>query len=106
MTGYELRLWRKSLGWDAERAAEELGICLRTYKNYESAKNRHIKKRTAMSTVPLSLNNMLSTFRNPGMTKENMIDLLQTMIADVLRCGSEDAALDARGIQQRAQKSD
>lgn len=32
MTGYELRLWRKGMGWDQERAAEELGKCLRTYK--------------------------------------------------------------------------
>ncbi|EBA3736838.1 XRE family transcriptional regulator, partial [Salmonella enterica] len=25
MTGYELRLWRKGLGWSSDRAAEELG---------------------------------------------------------------------------------
>lgn len=29
MTGYELRLWRKGLGWSRDRAAEELGVCLR-----------------------------------------------------------------------------
>lgn len=37
MTGYELRLWRKGMGWDQERAAEELGKCLRTYKAYEKS---------------------------------------------------------------------
>lgn len=36
MTGYELRLWRKGQnGWVQERAAEELGVSLRTYKSYE-----------------------------------------------------------------------
>lgn len=35
MTGFELRLWRRGLGWSQERAAEELGISLRTYKTYE-----------------------------------------------------------------------
>nr|WP_261643083.1 helix-turn-helix transcriptional regulator [Erwinia mallotivora] len=35
MTGFELRLWRRGLGWTQERAAEELGLSLRTYKTYE-----------------------------------------------------------------------
>jgi transcriptional regulator with XRE-family HTH domain len=35
MTGFELRLWRRGLGWSQERAAEELGVSLRTYKTYE-----------------------------------------------------------------------
>lgn len=35
MSGFELRLWRRGMGWDQERAAEELGISLRTYKQYE-----------------------------------------------------------------------
>ena len=35
MSGFELRLWRRGMGWDQERAAEELGISLRTYKRYE-----------------------------------------------------------------------
>lgn len=35
MTGFEFRLWRRGLNWTQERAAEELGICLRTYKSYE-----------------------------------------------------------------------
>lgn len=35
MTGFELRLWRRGLGWSQERAAEELGVSLRTYKVYE-----------------------------------------------------------------------
>ncbi len=35
MTGFELRLWRRGLNWSQERAAEELGVSLRTYKTYE-----------------------------------------------------------------------
>lgn len=35
MGGFELKLWRKSMGWTQERAAEELGIELRTYWNWE-----------------------------------------------------------------------
>ncbi|AHM76591.1 MULTISPECIES: hypothetical protein [Yersinia] len=35
MTGYELRLWRKGMAWEQERAAEELGISRRMYQYYE-----------------------------------------------------------------------
>lgn len=35
MTGFELRIWRRGYSWTQERAAEELGVCLRTYKTYE-----------------------------------------------------------------------
>lgn len=35
MTGFELRLWRRGFNWTQERAAEELGVSLRTYKTYE-----------------------------------------------------------------------
>lgn len=35
MGGFELKLWRKSMEWTQERAAEELGVELRTYWNWE-----------------------------------------------------------------------
>lgn len=35
MDGFELRLWRKGMGWTQERAAQELGVELRTYWNWE-----------------------------------------------------------------------
>lgn len=35
MGGFELRLWRKSMKWTQERAAQELGVELRTYWNWE-----------------------------------------------------------------------
>lgn len=53
MTGFELRLWRRGFGWDQERAAEELGISLRTYKRYESRKE--IEKIVELATETLTL---------------------------------------------------
>lgn len=35
MSGFELRIWRRGMNWDQERAAEELGVSLRSYKRYE-----------------------------------------------------------------------
>ena len=35
MGGFELKLWRTGMGWSQERAAEELGVQLRTYWNWE-----------------------------------------------------------------------
>lgn len=32
MTGFELKLWRRGMNWDQERAAEELGVSVRSYK--------------------------------------------------------------------------
>lgn len=37
MTGFELRLWRRGLNWDQEKAAHELGISSRSYKRYEKS---------------------------------------------------------------------
>lgn len=47
MTGFELRLWRRGLDWTQERAAEELGVSLRTYKTYENT----VPKQTAILAV-------------------------------------------------------
>ncbi|MGS3614454.1 helix-turn-helix domain-containing protein [Escherichia coli] len=40
MTGYELKLWRRGMNWTQERAAEEFGISLATYKRYEKGGRR------------------------------------------------------------------
>ncbi|ECK6662626.1 XRE family transcriptional regulator, partial [Salmonella enterica] len=56
MTGYELRLWRKGLGWSSDRAAEELGVCLRSYKAYENADQ--IKRNIALATVSLTVRSL------------------------------------------------
>ncbi len=36
MTGFELRLCRRGFDWSQERAAEELGISVRSYITYEN----------------------------------------------------------------------
>lgn len=53
MTGFELRIWRRGFGWDQERAAEELGISLRTYKRYEKAGG--ISKLVELATSALTM---------------------------------------------------
>ncbi|WP_099289590.1 helix-turn-helix domain-containing protein [Erwinia amylovora] len=52
MTGFELRLWRRGFNWDQERAAEELGISLRTYKRYENADE--VSKLVELATFALT----------------------------------------------------
>ncbi|EAA6550972.1 hypothetical protein DLB95_23150 [Salmonella enterica subsp. diarizonae] len=80
MTGYELRLWRKGLGWSRDRAAEELGVCLRSYKAYENA--ALIKRNIALATVSLTLRNLLPEFDRKRMSGEKMRQLLDVMIRD------------------------
>jgi transcriptional regulator with XRE-family HTH domain len=53
MSGFELRLWRRGFNWDQERAAEELGISLRTYKRYENA--NEISKLVELATFALTI---------------------------------------------------
>ncbi len=56
MDGFELRLWRKSMGWSQERAAEELGVVLRTYQSYE--KRKEVPKVVILATKALSLSQL------------------------------------------------
>lgn len=53
MTGYELRLWRKGMNWSSDRAAEELGVSLRTWKVYE--KSEKVSRVVELATVTLSV---------------------------------------------------
>lgn len=80
MTGYELRLWRKSLGWSSDRAAEELGVCLRSYKAYENA--NQIRRHIALATVSLSIQNLIPEFDRKRMSGEKMRQLLDVMLRD------------------------
>lgn len=52
MTGFELKLWRRGMNWDQERAAEELGVSVRSYKRYEKSQN--ITKIIELATFALS----------------------------------------------------
>jgi transcriptional regulator with XRE-family HTH domain len=81
MTGWQLKLWRKGLNWSRERAAAELGVSLRTYKDYENTDS--VKRAIAMATVTLSLSNLLPALQSDKFSKESLLDMLQKMTADV-----------------------
>jgi transcriptional regulator with XRE-family HTH domain len=80
MTGWQLRLWRKGLNWPRERAAAELGVSLRTYKDYENTDR--VKRAVALATVTLTLSNMLPALQSEHVSKAHLVDLLQKMTAD------------------------
>lgn len=82
MTGYELRLWRKGLGWSRDKAAEELDISLRTYKDYENAPR--LKRSITLATVTLSLQDQLPRFRQNRTSGDKMRELLSAMIEDAI----------------------
>lgn len=81
MTGWQLRLWRRSLLWSRDRAAEELGVSLRTYKDYENAER--VKRSVAMATVTLSLINVMPALKSDQLSKDLLLRMLQKMTAEV-----------------------
>lgn len=78
MTGYELRLWRKSLDWSRDRAAEELGISLRTYKDYENADL--VRRAVELATVTLSLKDLMPVLKHRKTGKDRAMTMLQNML--------------------------
>ncbi|EIH4119317.1 TPA: helix-turn-helix transcriptional regulator [Escherichia coli] len=42
MTGWELRIWRKSMLWSREKAAREFGVTQRTWHAWENAEQVRI----------------------------------------------------------------
>lgn len=82
MTGYELRIWRKGLGWSRERTAEELGVSLRTYKDYETSDQ--VKKCIVLATFTLSVQNQLPVFEKNRTSGDKMRKLLSKMVKGVL----------------------
>ncbi len=77
MTGWQLKLWRKSLLWSRERAAAELGVSLRTYKDYENTKQ--VKRAVAMATVTLTLINVMPALQSDQVSKELLLQMLREM---------------------------
>lgn len=77
MTGWQLRLWRKSLLWSREQAARELGVSLRTYKDYENAQT--VKRAIAMATVTLTLMNVMPALRSDQLSKDLLLQMLLKM---------------------------
>jgi len=77
MTGYELRLWRKGMGWSSDKAAEELGVSLRTWKDYENAAK--VKRVVELATVTLSLAAAIPDLEHRKTPKERVINMLLTL---------------------------
>ena len=59
MNGFELKLWRKGMNWTQARAAEELGVVLRTYQGWE--KRKEVPKVVTLATKGLSLSQMANS---------------------------------------------
>lgn len=78
MTGFELRLWRKSLGWSRDRAAEELGVCLRSYKDYENAPE--VKRVIELAAITLSVQGLIPLMSSPQVNKSKALEMLQRML--------------------------
>lgn len=78
MTGFELRLWRKSLGWNRDRAAEELGVWLRSYNDYENASE--VKRAIELATITLSVQSIMSLISRPQISKSKALEMLQRML--------------------------
>jgi len=76
MTGYELRLWRKGLSWSSDKAAEELGVSLRTYKDYEHTAK--VKRAIELATIALSVNALIPAFESRKSSKGQVINMLRT----------------------------
>ncbi|CAI9394793.1 MULTISPECIES: hypothetical protein [Enterobacteriaceae] len=77
MTGYELRLWRKGMNWSSDRAAEELGVSLRTWKVYE--KSEKVTRVVELATITLSLAAALPYFEHRKTSKERIVNRIQTL---------------------------
>ncbi|KHJ66419.1 hypothetical protein QU24_19470 [Pantoea rodasii] len=81
MTGWHLKLWRKSMLWTRERAATELGVSLRTYKSYENAEE--VKRAVGLATVTLSLISMIPSLKSEQVSRERLVQLLGEMTESV-----------------------
>ena len=53
MSGFALCIWRRGMGWDQERVAEELGVSPRNYKRYE--KSNEVARLIELATFGLSM---------------------------------------------------
>lgn len=90
MQAYELRLWRKQMGWQQEQAAQALDMSLRTYKRYETGerlkvgttirKSQPIPDIVRRATQHISLQAMLHEL--PSMSKEQLIRQLSALLKD------------------------
>ncbi|WP_336769042.1 XRE family transcriptional regulator [Pantoea endophytica] len=68
--------------WNRERAATELGVSMRTYKNYENSDE--IKRSVALATVTFSLVSILPAMKSEQVSRELLLRLLSDMAESVI----------------------
>ncbi|EOE6352366.1 hypothetical protein ACKO4B_004867 [Salmonella enterica subsp. enterica serovar Typhimurium] len=61
MTGWELRIWRKSMLWSREKAAREFGVTQRTWHAWENAEQVDVT--VWRTTQALSVRDLLPHMR-------------------------------------------
>ena len=84
MTGYELKLWRRGMNGTQERAAEELGISLATYKRYEKGEPPRVIE---MAIRVLSFDDMVKDLSH--LDKDAILLRLQTLVWEKVKVSSE-----------------
>lgn len=82
MTAYELRVWRRGMDWTQERAAEELGVSVITYKRMELKRAGRmpapIPVAVEYATTTLTLKAMLPDLKK--MTRTQVLTQLQQIL--------------------------
>jgi len=73
LTGFDLILWRRSLNWTQERAAEELGISRTSLVKYEDAIS--VPRTVQLASVALTLKTEWPVIKK--MNKDKLLALLQ-----------------------------
>ncbi|SRQ46361.1 Uncharacterised protein [Shigella sonnei] len=73
MTGWELRIWRKSMLWSREKAAREFGVTQRTWHTWENAEQVDVT--VWRTTQALSVRDLLPHMQ--GMRKADIIRRLE-----------------------------
>lgn len=75
MTGYELKLWRRGMGWCQEIASEQLKVTRKTYARYE--KLNEVPTVIILATQALSLKKMLTELEVS--TKERILHRIKML---------------------------
>ncbi|HFU8395097.1 TPA: hypothetical protein ACH71Y_005207 [Escherichia coli] len=67
MTGWELRIWRKSMLWSREKAAREFGVTQRTWHAWENAEQVDVTvwRTTQALSVRIPLYSITDWHRSP-----------------------------------------
>lgn len=83
MTGWELRIWRKSMLWSREKAAREFGVTQRTWHAWENAEQVDVT--VWRTTQALSVRDLLPHMQ--GMRKADIIRRLENELGETAEDG-------------------